>query len=68
MIKIKVEVEGVKWEADDMEDVADLPINVIVVVEAESEDIEDIENALEDELSNSFGFTHEGWDSYILTK
>ena len=68
MLNIKVEVEGVRWDADDMEDVADLPINVIVVVEVESDNFEDIENALEDELSNSFGFTHTGWDSYQISQ
>jgi len=62
---VKIAVQGVRWEADDMGDVADIPTDVTLCVEIENDaDNEDIADALEDELSNEYGFTHEGWESF----
>ena len=64
---IKLEVKGVRWDADDMGDVADIPTDVTLCVEVEDDaDEDDIAASLEDELSNEYGFTHEGWDSYKI--
>jgi len=62
---VKLEVQGVKWEADDMDDVADIPTDVTLCVIVENDaDNEEIADALENELSNEYGFTHEGWESF----
>jgi len=62
---VKLAVQGVRWEADDMGDVADIPTDVTLCVEIENDaDEEDIADVLEVELSNEYGFTHEGWVSF----
>lgn len=67
---MKVKVEGIKWEADNMEDVAHLENTMILDVPIciiESEDFEDaLEEFISDELSNETGFTHEGWSGHEI--
>jgi hypothetical protein len=62
----KVKVIGIKWEADDIDDVSDLSTEMIldipdnVIIEG------DLEDFIEDELSNQSGFTHLGWSKHEI--
>lgn len=62
----KVKVSGIRWEADDMEDVADVPTELVIEVPEDFLNEDDIENYIEDEISNVSGFTHNGWDDYAI--
>ena len=62
----KVKVIGIKWDADNLEDVEHLPTVMILDVPSHVEDKDDLEAFIEDELSNQAGFTHDGWEEHEL--
>lgn len=61
----QIVVSGIQWEADDEEDIQDLPTEMLLNVPDDVAD-EDIEEFIENELSNQSGFTHTGWEEYVL--
>jgi len=64
----KVKVIGIKWDADNLEDVKHLPTEMILDVPSHVEDEDDLEEFIADELSNQSGFTHDGWGGYELVE
>ena len=66
LAEAKIIISGVKWDADDEEDIADLPTTVTLKiddVELEGMSEDDIDDFIADKLSNEYGFTHDGWGS-----
>jgi len=66
LTEAKIIVNGVKWDADDEEDIANLPTTVTLKIDndkLEDMDEDDIDDFIADELSNEYGFTHDGWGS-----
>jgi hypothetical protein len=68
--KVKIKVLHVRWEADNMNDVEDLPSDVELEIDADTftdyENDDDSEELISDELSNQYGFTHNGWASHQI--
>jgi len=54
-------VTGIKWDADDMNDVRDLSSSMTVTIPSNITDKEEIEEYISDYLSNETGFTHNGF-------
>lgn len=69
---MKVKVTGIKWGADDMEDVQDISTEMVLNIPEEVFHERDFDQALsdfiEDEISNQSGFTHLGWESHEVLK
>jgi len=63
-----IKITGIKWEADDMKDVENISTDLILNIpqKVEIKNKEDLENYIENELSNQIGFTHNGWENYEL--
>ena len=65
-----VKVFGIKWDADDMSDVEDLPKEIEVpvtlsMIESEVDSIDEVDEIVEEYISNylsdNYGFTHDGF-------
>ena len=65
-----VKVSGIRWDADDMSDVADLPTEVeapilLSMLENEADSICEVDEIVEEYilnyLSDKYGFTHDGF-------
>lgn len=55
---ITYDVTGIEWDADDPEDVEDLPTEMVVKVPASEEDHEEY---VSDFITDETGFTHKGF-------
>jgi hypothetical protein len=71
-ITMKVQVFGVKWETDntpeDSEVLGTLPTNVVLDIPnwVDTNDEEELLDFISDELSNEYGFLHNGWPYHKL--
>ena len=56
-------VSNIKWDADDAEDVKDLPTSVTIAVDIPADADEDqVEELVADALTDKYGFTHDGFE------
>lgn len=64
----KVKVTGIKWDADNMNDVEGIPADMTINIPEHINlgDSDELEEFISDELSNQSGFTHDGWSDYEL--
>jgi hypothetical protein len=68
---MKIIVTGIKWDADDMEDVLNIDKDIILKLptnlfdnDKSIEEFQDtVEEFVSDEISNISGFTHDGWEN-----
>ena len=59
-----IRVRNIQWDADDPADIADLPRNVDLKINVPfNADEDDIDDIVADELTDRFGFTHDGFET-----
>ena len=59
----QIKVSSIKWDADDDEDVKDLPTSVTIDVDIPADADEDqVEELVADALTDKYGFTHDGFE------
>jgi len=59
-----IRVRNIQWDADNPADVADLPRNVDLKINVPfNADEDDIDDIVADELTDRFGFTHDGFET-----
>lgn len=68
---MEIKVTGIKWDADNVHDVAHLPTEMIIAVPGDLvndliNDEDELHAFIENELSNQSGFTHDGWDNHEI--
>lgn len=61
---ITVNVYNIEWETDGAE--VDLPEQVEIVLETETDDGDELSDLISDELSDEYGFLHNGFDYEIV--
>lgn len=64
----KVHITGIRWDADNPEDISHLSSEMILDVPEHVKDEDELEEFIEDELSNQSGFCHAGWERAEILK
>lgn len=67
-VKTIARVDGIKWDADNAEDVAHLPseMDLEIPEHVDVDDEDELEEFISEELSNQSGFSHDGWADYEI--
>lgn len=62
MMTMTVSVENIKWDADDENEISELPTEAVVKISVpDGSTTDDIECAVDEALSNEFGFCNNGY-------
>ena len=70
MIGTKIRVYGVKWDIGVFDEIPEIPADVTLTIRKniDLEDTCEIDNFIEDMLSDDYGFVHKGWESSEILK